>query len=813
MAKVGNLLEGLAQTFGRKMETQAAATAAADAAQRAAPPKWLNSDRGLATIEALREVTAQEFPKVMDVPVEQRVRKSLGEPEAKPQASNVVNEDDMVELTDEFVTLKDAGYEVDPLAGLTSKAELGLEETPKSIRMFEEDGSVAGQGNSPVSLQHRMIDHTQTTLWDSRAYERAEDPVAGFFFDELELTRPGNEIGVGWYEDEALEELMNVYDVADASRFVGHMQLSDIPQIFGAVKKGEPDGFLARQQFLGTKPVTLRVKPMEDGFVKVVDVDGPAHLGTTNAPVDIEFQRVPVVVETVDGKPLKEMPVGYVVDSKLERGKTHWYGVVPGYNVRGKLRVTANYEKINSPRFWGRQPRTATELTTALKTMFSPEGQTFGANLSQKFWNPGDKISSAEELMEARNEYLMDMGRVRSFGAETVTGNKAARSSIYMAYQKAADAMKRDLKQAREFYLKQIGDDPIRAERIRNFGRDTVFTMELLGETHPVLKDMPIPMYHTDQNFFDPVFAGANTEFAQFSKIPAEGGMHISFVKRQADFFLPLDTADADVLAEFYRQSGAEVKKAIDEGFKKLSAVVPSMSRDRLYSYLEDIFHAPVRMNPAPTLSTPVTPQVMEDAIEEVVDKIVGHYNIPWDNTQAYVDINQALTEVAKVYSDRFRSTSQTAMFMRVKKPLIMMDIGGFDPARIAGQMLMMPEFEDATLKLQQIASNPMASKEYWNASVAGIEADVTLEKEAWAATHKYLIDLMESRGYDSIVYNNGLEAPGMPSLIVWDQKFAKLSWATLFDRRSNSTLRGIGAAMPAAGLAATADKENNNGN
>ena len=804
MAAIPRLAVELFQKLGGKTSRQAEAISAIDAAQRAVPPKWMDTTRGQRTIEALSRFEGEDV-RFAEEPIKSRMAAFHGEGEPVTQ-SNFVNEDDIVELGMEF-----GGMDVRTLPPTGENIrEFGLVEPVPSVKPYVEQGTMI---EPPRDLPAETLlsparDPDAAKMMNLEGMVRGAVPDNANFLEGLGISVRDNKVGTGFYNEGAWEFLRTSDKAATPARFTASAMVDNLPYILSQVgKKGRPTNRIA-----GDSAVVITVKEESPGFVRPIDAQGPESLRHAWPGDELSGQQVPIVLQTADGKPLTTAP--RVILAPGKGGKSVWVPVSP---KRGVFPDDASFKDVSDPRFWARQPKTQQEVEDAVTAMLTPEGQAFGASISREFWkkefdNPDVFYAMRQKFFQDPN-YVKRRGSVsRSYTHSGDTTDVGTRddANIWTGFQQAAQEQVFDRKEVVSMY-RRILTDPVVAERIRYFGQDAIYKLKHIGITDPDLADMPLIFYHTDQEFFHPAHTGEFVDISQMAGTTAELGNHYGIFKRAADEFLPLDTADADALLEYYRQKEGAVKTKMKGAVSTVAKKAPSIGMEQFFKYVEEIIRAPYARNADPRLPPARVAATMRESAADVARRIVRGYNIVGDKAQAMTEIENAFVDIVDAYADAFRNSSQMAVIFRGKKPLIMVDLGGFDPKRVAGQMASMPEFSRYKNELRGMANNEFLTKEVWNTLVTEPAEKATPGMETWKKATRRLQEIIEKEGYDHILYSNGLEAPGLPSIITWKQNHQKFTWASLFDRRSDYMLRGIGAAAP-IGLV-EADKENNNGN
>jgi hypothetical protein len=179
-------------------------------------------------------------------------------------------------------------------------------------------------------------------------------------------------------------------------------------------------------------------------------------------------------------------------------------------------------------------------------------------------------------------------------------------------------------------------------------------------------------------------------------------------------------------------------------------------------------------------------------------------------DTFAQTQIKSALEQLRsfKVQAfDQVWNTSMNAFVFNGKKPLVLPDLSNFAPSTVAQVLLEMPQFEKHTSELLRISQGDF-DKRHWSMYVAGKpEAEQSPE---FAEALANLRGIIESEGFDSIMYFNVHEQFGLPSLISWKEGLHKFTTASLFSREGGGVY--YGAAGAAVGVSALTEENEDDG-
>lgn len=783
MSLVTGGLEQLRQAVkaARAKTARSAASIAAEESRRAANPE------AFATLEAAAQVPGRaataQTPYQNINELEMQITHAYQKEAGNTYQSHYVNEDDMVEL----------GFDFAP----PPPAEVAL---PPSVKPFEKDlvqgDFTAGVSHVPEDIPklHGVVGGPVPEM--VRQYRmRLDQGIRNVDPDMLAFDRriAGTGKGLAMYEPIARKTMVTMEKMSVPGRFVAGVRMGDIPYMGATIAKdtGGPRSYKL------DRPITLVVEPTEhEGLVKLVDAQLPDGMTSIAAHPEIADDMVPVVMRTADGSPLPWRP--RAVEAEGKNGKA-WFNMTPDEKVYPEARE-AQFTDPSKSTFWSYLPRNPQQMREMVTSLFSPEGMTFGGAINNVAFLRSHQKGPLQ-FQVFRENYFNNMEGTRSIG--TWVGDQE-HVSIAMGYRKAVAQRENVLNQHRAFYSNWKGaEDAHYLARLKAYAHDSPYKLSMLGETDPVLKDLPMIMFHTDQRYFDPVLAGDNADFIQFGKSPAEGGMHLAFSRTQADellkkeMLLALDSADPTVLRDYWRSMENEIKADMEQYFDHMfgNTLGSYSKQDEMwfFSTVSDILEGPGRRQAASGVRSGVAHDMARDVVD-AAKRIKKRFKLK----KEVREIAEGLGNIVDEYGRIMRESSQSSFVFRGRNPLLLLDRSRFDHQSIASQLLAFPQFQHARKQLNKIALNENGISAWtdWDRFIKG--AKDSPEKIAFEAQHKWLTGLMEDAGFDHILYINAKEQPGLPSVITWKQNHVKLTWATLFDRRSNDTLRGLVPVTPA---------------
>ena len=772
MSAVTRGAEGLAEFF-KGLTKGANRVSEMDAAQRAKHPRWMDFKRGEQAVDALEQQALQQKPFLP--PLEERLA-ARTDAELQSQLDNLGPEDE---------------YFGDVKIDYAPQSQAGdLAEEPEIIKQLER-GSEGYVDDKPFRPNVGASSRTEVIGVSARARQRAADPKASAVAAKAKVD-PAS-VGMGWYDDTALKYISGV--AAKQGRlgsYVGGMRLDDAASLVGLSRRDEALQAKQIDNFVGSEPIVLTVRE-SDGILHVERADGPIALAQQQTPGYLEDVQVPVVLKNSDGTPFVNAPRRLVWDRDGVRRVFQGPEIEEFANLR-------KFDDPTDPNWFDKQPVTPIEVGNAVATMFSPKGITLFSKINRAVreirMNSGEFAWQVRKLLskEMKDPEFFKQGAVMNY-------NWKLRDSFQMANEKLAVEA---LDEQRSFYKDIANNDPVILERMRNFAYDSPYKLSLYGETDPALKDLPIVFWHTDQNFYNPELTGSAVNLAQFAT-PGEMGYHMAPTRRQADHLLPEDTSGPRMV-QWYQRRTQQWKNTVEAAYA--NAGLNDAERKAMNKALNEVFNIGERVNPA--MNAHPTGKEFMKAFEDLFNtERLRSLGLPDDKNRAMRLQKDLLENEAVAYFDAYQQTIQTAMIFRGRRPLILMDLSRFDPTTVAEQLLGMPQFEKHWDQLNEIrqSGNDINA---WREAVAGKQGRDSWGFKDFSATHKQLLDIIESEGFDHILYPNFHEVNGMPSVITWREEQIKFSWAPLFSRRLKNPSYAVVPALP---LGSMLDKENNNGN
>jgi hypothetical protein len=142
----------------------------------------------------------------------------------------------------------------------------------------------------------------------------------------------------------------------------------------------------------------------------------------------------------------------------------------------------------------------------------------------------------------------------------------------------------------------------------------------------------------------------------------------------------------------------------------------------------------------------------------------------------------KAANKFGGAYLSSYDSNRIYPLVMRAQNPLETGDLGNWGPRNIAGYLENHPEFGSDEI-----------SKALGGQDPADIRGEGAVEQI------QALRDLIRSKGYDSIKYQNNVEDPGHTSYIALDPKQLRSPWAAFKDLDSRNLLAGLAGGAVAA--------------
>lgn len=779
MSGTTKALESIAEYFGRLGKGASEATK-----QFGEQPSWVKRDRALLTQEAAK-LDVQPNP-AQNVPLWERVQaRKLAE---ESEGVNPAHAPD--EGMDEF-EMRDFAPEVPEDLAVRELEDFGLAPEPAIIKELSKLDKGTVPDLRPWRVHKGDVEDTEGVVLN--ALSRADTKEARYVSKATGL-RP-DALGMGWLSEDALRTTARVAArQGENGRYVGAMNLDDVADLM-AYDRFDPTVVPPKPgSFLGTKPVVIVVK--EQGKVgKVLRVTGPDQLASRKTPDALGGANVPVIIQSEAGMPIKGLRA--LVYEDKDRGIRKLFSPphVKDWSYE------ADFTDPLNPRWAAEQPRSPQEVRDALSTMFSAEGISLGSTIAKKLKDfqalvePDEYFAQGHRLL--KKKLFNWMRNTKNFQEEGSFIGGAGQQSLDIGFQFAEEEVRQAaLAEQRSFYKTFAEGDPVVFERMRHFTYDSPYKLSLWGETDPHLKDMPIIFFHTDQQFFNAERVSGDAVLAQFD-IPAEVGYHAAPMKRQAAYLEAGKGSSEKTMLLHYKTANENWHGAI----KRAKEMVPS-GKELVEEKLQRVWATTLDLENPHLNKSGVDIQAAFD--NEFGKKGWKADGMADDEAAQAADATAWLADLMITYLNAWRQTSQTSFIFRGKRPLILQDMSSFDPVEVAKQLLTFDQFEPYKARLTNIV-NSGNDVEAWKTVV---KTNNKWGVKDYGDTHKDLVNIMESEGFDHIMYVNYHELTGLPSIITWKQEHMKFSWAPFFSRRSNNPNY---AALPFLPFGAPGDKENKN--
>lgn len=776
MSAITKTGQEIAEYFG-KVGKRAERVSAMDAAQRANPPRWMDTERSRRAIEQFQLRDAE-----------------LGLRRQGPEESidNILKE-----RMDQ-----DAQAELDKIVGYDSSMptdmapnvdDLGLPPEPELIKELSTPPGTYTEGyidrvNDLQASRTEMIGVT------ARARKRASVPESVKVANLSRLDPAGR--GMGFYDDGPMRTIQQIANKnGRLGSYVAGIQVDVAADLLHLAKRGT-EAPKVPGQFLGTEPIVLHVTE-SDGVLKVLDAEGPASMAFNKTPEYLRTDYIPVILKNAGGGEFANAPRLIVWDDGGIRR------TFPAPAMRDYIN-TQKFDDPMDPAWFTQQPASPVEVENALTTMFSPKGLTIFGRIVNRIRTLREGANHAWDIQKDIRKFVHNSDQWSTEG----WGAFGSKTRLKDQYQIAYKELHKDLMDEQTEMYVSAGRDPVWMERVRNFGHDSPYKMSLLGDTNKDTKDMPIIFVHTDQEFYNPELTGTTAPLAQFAT-PAEIGIH-GGVRKQADFLLPGNHGGQTMLDEWTRTEN-DWRSSVASVYKK--AGLTEAEQKKINEKLTEVFGAGIRKadpryNPSGEkvdILNEWSEQFSPDQLKAMgLDEgVIDLFALPWHTT---------VRDAAQKFLKDWRRSSQTAFIFRGKRPLILMDLKQFSPVDVAEQLTVLPQFSKYKGELEWVM-NSGQDKAAWEASVAGKSGP---ELESYGArefkkAHETVIRIMEAEGFDHILYPNALEAIGLPSIITWKPEHIKYLWAPMMSRRSANPNYAVIPALSLTGQ--ISDKENNNGN
>lgn len=612
---------------------------------------------------------------------------------------------------------------------------------------------------------------------------------------------------VMWYGGK-MNNYLNEVTKNDASQYaIAVMDPDELAKVVGRANMEDP---AVRDRVLD---LYNRATSSPDGLRSIVKLDG---LVNEKGYIDVTkitpgSQETAEALRLLDRDRLPDMPPAKVPVLVQASGAKWATDPAPRLRYNGQTSGT-----LDMPRWTNRRPPPLTKaVADATSPSFykdQPQNPFDVASKVATFYDPHATLAHGQAVKQAQSSGALEQYAFNISNTKPIPKYQVDEATTFR------NARRDRMMEILDPIVEEYGHDFIKSL----VGKDNIFKMKLMGATGPDA-ELPIVWTRSDKYGVVPVKEG---EFSISITRPRETGMHagepVTMKSFQGNNFYhdyqlglsemkkyPKDSPaykQAERAVSLFEQRrktftnnlDMTIKKAFPEGISKQN--IEAILFDSMIE-AKDKFLASRRPGDKTSIFTATDGH---DFIKKALKS-----RLPGEHTDAQLDFIAADLRELTGLADNRGGTTRPFMLKNVKRPIFLVDVGGFEPSIVLKQLMDMPEFGDDARRILN-STDPFDTE----------ASSLKVQK------------LLESRGYDAAIYLNTtaegsdltryanpmLRNPAAPqgyspSIFIWKQdQIVPLDDPKMFPGKGNNTLKKALSALLVA-PAGTKDKEDGSSN